>query len=246
MNPSAGSFLNGIAAVSAQDIWAVGGGTTGALIAHWNGSTWSVVNSPGGSSDRLVGGTALSATDVWAVGSGIGPYGYQTLIEHWNGMQWQVVARGPRPGVEVVDSLTSIAASSANDIWAVGTASGATPSSGYGPLTEHWDGSQWSIIQFPLTAEEYAVALNSIAVVSESSIWVVGNYEMEPGEPGPSLSLIAHWNGSTWRMVNSPSPGPFRTELGAVVRVPGSGSLWAVGDTLNANFQSQTLTEFFC
>jgi hypothetical protein len=242
-----GTVLRAISAVSAIDIWAIGAGATGTLIAHWNGTTWSVVRSPVGSSDRLLGVTAVSATDAWAVGTGIGSYGWQTLIEHWNGTQWDVVARGPRPG-RFTNELDSIAASSANDVWVVGSAYGLTPSSPYYPLIEHWDGSRWSIVKIPLPG--YAAGLSSIAVTSASDIWAVGDYENEPGEPGPSFTLVEHWNGSTWSVVNSPSPGSFGNDLVAAVRVPATRSIWAVGSTERLNIgQSssfQTLTELYC
>jgi len=239
--------LRGISAVSAMDIWAIGAGATGPLIEHWNGTTWSEVPGPSGSHDTLSGVTAVTANDVWAVGTGIGSYGWQTLIEHWNGTQWKVVERGPRPGL-FTDDLLGVAASSANDVWAVGTARGLTPSSSYQPIIEHWNGSAWSIVTIPLPG--YAASLNSIAVVSASNIWAVGNYESEPGEPGPTLTLIEHWNGSTWSMVNSPSPGSYGNDLEAAVRVPATSSIWSVGFAyrLKSGQDSvyQTLTEFHC
>jgi hypothetical protein len=241
------TVLRAISAVSATDIWAIGAGATGPLIIHWNGTTWSVVTSPAGSHDTLSGVTAVSATDAWAVGSGIGSYGWQTLIEHWNGTQWTVVARGSRPGL-FTDDLHGVATSSANDVWAVGTAYGPTPSSPFNPLIEHWDGSQWSIVKSPLPG--YAAGLNSIAVVSASNIWAVGNYESEPGEPGPTSTLIEHWNGSTWSVVNSPSPGSYGNDLAAAVQVPATSSIWAVGFAYRLDIEQnsvyQILTEFHC
>ena len=244
---SAGTVLGAISAVSATNIWAVGAGATGPLIIHWNGTTWSEVASHAGSSDRLSGVAAVSATDAWAVGSGIGSYGWQTLIEHWNGTQWTAVARGPHPG-GFTDGLHGVAASSANDVWAVGTAYGPTPSSPDKPIIEHWNGSQWSIVTLSLPG--VGADLNSIVVVSESSIWAVGNYESEPGEPGPTFTLIEHWNGSTWSVVQSPSPGSYGNDLAAAVHVPATSSIWAVGSAyrLDSGQDSvyQTLTESYC
>jgi hypothetical protein len=67
-----------MAAVSANDIWAVGyfyyssGSFFGphTLIEHWDGSNWSIVGSPGSASWQLNGVAAVSANDVWAVGGG--------------------------------------------------------------------------------------------------------------------------------------------------------------------------------
>jgi len=57
-------ILRGIAAVSADNIWAVSGGTT----EHWDGTSWSVLATPSGV--NLNGVTALSDGIVVAVGVG--------------------------------------------------------------------------------------------------------------------------------------------------------------------------------
>src|SRR5207253_3187946 len=74
-NPGKFSQLYKLAAVSANDIWAVGRFNTGnsilqTLIEHWNGTSWSVVKSPspGSFDNALVGVAVVSTNDVWAVG----------------------------------------------------------------------------------------------------------------------------------------------------------------------------------
>src|SRR5437763_14821454 len=69
-NGSSSSNLSGVAAVSANDIWAVGSSgnqMSGAqtLIEHWNGSHWRVVTSanPGPSYNHVYAVTAISATN---------------------------------------------------------------------------------------------------------------------------------------------------------------------------------------
>ncbi|MDQ6693868.1 MAG: hypothetical protein M3014_05525, partial [Chloroflexota bacterium] len=99
-----GSYLNGVATVSANDVWAVGEYENGTLIEHWNGSAWSVVPSPNpgpGTNGRLIGVAAVSANDVWAVGSYYGGSGGADLsfIEHWNGGAWSLVSN-PNPGTQ--------------------------------------------------------------------------------------------------------------------------------------------------
>src|SRR2546423_14369290 len=86
--------------------------------------TWQIIGSPNGSRqvNELHGISALAENDVWAAG-----VSYNTertlgsiLIEHWNGSQWSVV-RSPNPSA-FVNKINAIAAVSANDVWAVGTA----------------------------------------------------------------------------------------------------------------------------
>lgn len=134
-SPNVGSshnYLQGVAAVSATDAWAVGyfsSSSRQTLIEHWNGSTWSVVSSPnvGTYLNMLNGVTAVSANDLWAVGyycnanCGSSTSPYQTLTLHWNCDVWSVV-----PSNNVGSDYTrllGVAAVSASEAWAVGHSS---------------------------------------------------------------------------------------------------------------------------
>jgi hypothetical protein len=124
-NLGAGNSLNGVAARSASDVWAVGYDRTftGAqtLTEHWNGSTRTVVSSPnpGTSGNYLNGVSAISASDVWAVGSYTNSGSpAQTLVEHWDGTSW-AIANSPNVGTNS-NTLNGVAAVSAGDVWAVG------------------------------------------------------------------------------------------------------------------------------
>ena len=121
--------LNGVAALSASNLWAVGyaenrnGASRQTLIAHWNGTSWQIVSSPnpGIASNSFSSVDAVSATNLWVVGSYAnninGPY--QTLIAHWNGTSWQVVS-SPNPGIGN-NLLNGVVAVSATNLWAEGT-----------------------------------------------------------------------------------------------------------------------------
>jgi hypothetical protein len=70
MSPIQGSQLEGIAAISATDIWAVGFSEGSTLTEHWDGKSWKVIKSPNpGQSNFLAGVTALSDGTVAAVGN---------------------------------------------------------------------------------------------------------------------------------------------------------------------------------
>ncbi len=102
------NVLQGVAAVSPHDVWAVGTasvvnplGVT--LIEHWNGTQWSIVPSPNPSSNDngLSSVAAIATNDVWAVGT-YGPsccsISGMPLIERWDGTAWHVVANPALPG----------------------------------------------------------------------------------------------------------------------------------------------------
>src|SRR5205823_6090857 len=100
------NHLDGVVAVSAGDVWAVGDfydtgvGAHRTLVEHWNGSAWSVVPSPnvGTDHDFFTAVAAVSGSDVWAVGIDL-PQNFMnqvTLVEHWDGSAWTIV---PSPNV---------------------------------------------------------------------------------------------------------------------------------------------------
>lgn len=179
------NFLDGVSAIAADDVWAVGGttdsntGTGPPLIEHWNGSIWSVVPNPelffgdlNSGYLNAVGGT--SANDVWAVGaSGLAHSYSQPLIEHWNGTQWSLI-----PALEAVgdrDFLSGIAAVSANDIWVAGSSPRTYPQQGQA-LIEHWNGSKWSLVPSP-NPGPYNSFLNAIARDPHADrLWAVGYF----------------------------------------------------------------------
>jgi hypothetical protein len=118
-SPHAGT-LAAVAAVSANDIWAVGYELSVyyyyTVILHWNGKTWSEVSSPNPyeESNIFYGVAALSATSVWAVGLS----GGQSLVAKWNGTRWTRVSS---PNVNTFDALhAATTIPTTGDVWAVG------------------------------------------------------------------------------------------------------------------------------
>jgi hypothetical protein len=231
-----GSYLYGVAAVSANDVWAVGYYDGSTLTEHWNGAAWSVASSPspGTNGNDLRGVATIATNDVWAVG-----YYYsstwQTLVEHWNGTIWSVVS-SPSPDT-YGDYLNGVAAVAANDVWAVGYNAAST--GGHHTLTEHWNGSAWSVVSSPnpSTHDNY---LNGVAAVSANDVWAVGYYGGSSG--GPFQTLVEHWNGSAWSVVLSPSPSTTTNYLNGVAAVSAS-DVWAMGFSAASIGGNQTLME---
>ncbi len=133
------SYLYGVAAITANDMWAVGvyytNSVGSALILHWDGNNWQQVDNPNpyNTLNELHGIVALSAADIWAVGYGGDSGGVgSTLVKHWDGMSWQVV---PSPNLAIqLNPLFSVVAVRPYDIWAVGYAYPSIP----GTLALHY------------------------------------------------------------------------------------------------------------
>ncbi len=171
------NYLVAIAALSSSDVWASGyyngcyGCAPYSLTLHWNGAQWSVVNTPhvGAGSNVLVALSAISSNDVWALGSYYTDYlQWNTMVLHWDGAQWSVVTS---PNVARVNNqIQSVAAVSANDIWAVGST---TLDSAQRTLAMHWDGLQWSLLPTRNSSVGNS-ALNGVAALAGDNVWAVG------------------------------------------------------------------------
>ncbi len=233
-SPNAGGtagrdVLNGVAATSPDNAWAVGqywnGHALQTLIEHWNGRRWTLVRSPDpGGPDRLDSLSAVTATltTAWAVGSyKIGPNPPRTLTEEWADGSWHVVP-SPSPGAAgAADSLSGVAAGGTG-VWAVGRT--IDPHSVQGrPLAERWTGQAWQVApsQNPggVTPDNL---LSGVAVGGPSKAWAVGTYQK--GNLG--VTLVEHLVGGTWRAVPSPNVGgpDYRNAVAA-----SSSTAWAVG-----------------
>lgn len=184
----------------------------------------------------LYGVAALSPSDAWAVGY-YNPdppsdlYDARALTEHWNGSSWVNV---PNPGntTTLPNTLSGVAALASDDVWAVGTSSGAD---GFlnESLIEHWNGAQWSIVPSPGVPQPSGYDMGSLAGVSAlapNDIWAVG------WAPDPTTlenhALAEHWDGTQWSIVPTPA-GPPSQQFNAVTAIAPN-DVWAVGSSYAA------------
>jgi hypothetical protein len=237
-SPNPGSFYNfleGVAAIGPQDVWATGfykilGNRT--LLLHWDGSTWSQVSSPnmgGNGDDNYLHAIAATANnDVWAVGH-VNDIQSQELILHWNGTSWQIVTGLTAPN----SRLYRVAPRTATDAWAVGI--GDSTSSARA-LILHWDGTGWTQMPLALDATLYAVA-----ATAANNAWAVGAL----GPMDARQSVILHWDGISWTRMTSPNPEPVHDNVLYSVATAGSSVVWAVGyyGRSLSGTQSHTLVE---
>lgn len=246
------SVLNGVAAVSARDAWAVGATGLGMalavpinrpLIEHWDGTRWQVIDAPlprGAQPSALdVNGpraffnavAAVSAHDVWAVGSiAIGAAGSRPLIARWDGTRWRLVT-SPNPGADSV--LNAVAAISARDVWAVGTVHGRRT------LAEHWDGQAWRIVSTP-PRRGHDVSLAGVAAVSARDVWAVGTWGS--AADGSRRGLVERWDGRSWRVIPNPQPGAVDDALNGI-SAGSATEVWAAGSAEGNDYENGPLVE---
>jgi hypothetical protein len=217
--------LRAVSVVSANDIWAVGSSSDSSfndhpLIMHWNGTTWSIVPSPGVNDDILFAVDAVSANDIWAVGKSQDEA--RTLTLHWNGSAWSVV---PSPNDSTEDNtLFGVAALAHKDVWAVGNAGSLKT------LAIHWDGARWSVVPTPpFNSNTNNEVLFGIVALSRDNVWACGQFLL-PLQGSAQQTLTENWNGSSWSLVASPNAKHSNNRLHGITATP-NGTLWAVGTT---------------
>ena len=236
-NPNPGTLnrFYGVAAISSSNVWAVGyyanGGLSQTLIEHWDGTTWSVIFSPNVANvyNQLNGISAVpgSPNELWAVGTA----GTVTLVLHWNGTTWSIVS-SPNAGTN--PNLSSVAAISSGDVWAVGYTGG---SGGNITFTMHWNGSTWSVVS-SLNPSSTVNQLLGVTALATNNVLAVGNYMNT--NTHTLQTLLLKWNGTSWLQVAGDNTGPtgLSFQLTAASTITSS-DIWSVG------YDGSTLAEHY-
>jgi hypothetical protein len=234
--------LQGVVDISSTEAWAIGNVTLGAnpgqIIEKWNGTKWSLFPNPTllpNSQGDLFAMTSTSATDIWAVGNLVqqvigGAVSYN-LFEHWDGKSWTPTFINDTEGFE---GLTGVSADATNDAWAVGDAGSST-------LAIHWNGTNWAAVATPENLGEGPNQLNAVVALAPDNAWAVGY--STPGLAGQSatLTLILHWDGTTWSIVPSPNVGPNTNRLLGIT-ANSADDIYAFGSNFTADGSGNQMT----
>jgi hypothetical protein len=122
------------------------------------------------------------------------------------------------------NDLNGVGASSASDAWAVGTLGGAFEDSAIGTLTEHFNGTAWTVVPSP-DRVHIDDELNAVADLSPTNAWAVGLVKGAGTKTGSPL--IVHWDGLSWQTGTAPAgvSGVLRA-----ISADSASDIWAVGD----------------
>lgn len=239
-NPGVSNVLNSVSCVSGSNCWAVGDKTNSAevatsLIEHWNGSKWSVWQSPNpaGAAEAFLQGISCTAvSSCEAVG-----YSYSspdnetyTLAEVWNGSHWTIQPTpSPGPAGAVQDDLRSVSCTKMPFCIATGYSTLAGGDEDIA-LAETFNGTGWTARTIPPHSPKYALlgGLASVSCVSNTLCAAVGS------------TMMAIWNGSTWGVTSKPSD-PAASSMNSVSCVTAT---FCVGiGTYDTGFAWQVYTE---
>jgi hypothetical protein len=225
--------LDALSCASATSCLAVGNDYRTGLQSHdlaesWNGTTWSIVQSPGRGSINSV--SCPSAGPCTVVASG-------PLAETWNGVTW------------TSDALPSLAGTSQSGLAGVScraggrcTAVGSYWSDGSElALAERRSAGAWSIQPVHEPTGSRNTTLESVSCPSTSTCVAVGSYVVN----NPFFKSFSEvWAGAGWVLVRLPSPEAGATEIDiGSVSCASQTSCVAVGSYQNASGIELTLVE---
>jgi hypothetical protein len=221
--------LNGLAAISANNVWAVGysqavNSHANALILRWNGQKWSPMNLPAAFQSMMLHTiAAVSADNVWVFGDNeTDTNGLPTasLAAHWNGQTWNTFPL--LQGSPDVLNLNVVHALSASDIW--GLAQESNPSEGDNQILTtrllHWNGQHWNPVNIPPAHNNLA----SLTASGPKDIWLVGS-------ASGNMPLIEHWNGQSWQSAAQKQAQPGFLNDVTIIK----GKVWTAGGLYTDN-----------
>ena len=203
-----------VTATSASNAWATGQwspfscGGPYLLIAHWDGTRWSVLRSPAGfAADVGHAVAALSASYAWIFANN------SALL--WQNNRWRTfqLATGA--------TINSAVAFTTSNAWGFGQRPSST---GQVPYAVHFNGQRWSAVTIPVLPQ-------GTASPAPGNIWAVGPLASATGQPIPQPYALAHWTGR-WQTIPFPNlhlPPGEGVDQASVVADNAAGA-WIAGD----------------
>lgn len=238
------SVLNAVSCTGAADCLAVGYYTDQNAMAWglseaWDGSTWTVVDSPRpvNGTDVVLNGVSCATSACLAVGSYTNAQSVPvTLTESWSGSSWSIVD-SPNPTGATSSGLSAVSCPSDSACMASGSD---IDSAGVEvTLAETWNGTGWSITPSPDPAGARASSLAGISCPQPSACLAVGRYE-NPSRTNRTLAEA--WDGTHWSIVPSATPtGSPNSSLDGVSCGSAAGCL-AVGHSYRPSFAAKDAT----
>lgn len=143
------------------------------------GASWQYVVHPNvsGKTIRFQAAEAPADDDVWAAGYIDGPVGgayeFRTMVQHWNGSSWTRENTRDRDTTPAQNLIWDISAPSDDNVWIVGHSAKAAGNLTSTPLVEHFDGTQWSIVDLPRQGS--LESLTAVSAATDGTVWTAGS-----------------------------------------------------------------------
>ena len=212
-------FLSAVSCLSSNSCVAVGYGASrsgdrGLLTESWDGSSWTVQQTPSG----YVNFRALSCSSSTACTAVIAQ-----LVERWDGSTWteQTLPNLDNP------YLTGVSCTGVSSCIAVGSQQLGANERRSTPLVVRWDGSRWSIVETPEPRRAWTSGLGPISCSSPTACTALGGYLT--GARSAERAFMERWNGRRWLIQRLASPGRGRSASLLGVSCPSARTCTAVG-----------------
>lgn len=230
-------LLAAAAAVSAL----VGGALPATASAATDGAAtrWTPGRFPDGSVS-LSGVTKPDAYTTWVTGFHLTQEGKALTFtpavytkDDRSGGPWTELPTAPG----VTGRSNAIAATSRTDALLVGDQIGSAL--GNGIMTQHWNGSSWTVAEAPTAPNSISGGLLSLSALSPTDVWAAGWLQIQDaaipdpdGGPTEIVShdegVIEHWDGQKWTRMPLPQPYPAWALNSISASAPND--VWAVGN----------------
>jgi hypothetical protein len=226
-----GGSLTSVSCTSASFCMAAGADSH---VDVWNGTSWSAQPTAAGFIS-LSGVSCTSPASCEAVGSGAD---FNAAAEGWNGTSWSPQAI-PAPSDGSSPALAAVSCTGAQSCEAVGSYTSNTTFLPV-PLAEVWNGTAWAAQSIPAPTVAFISSLAGVWCTSANSCTAVGQYQ--PGT-GPTATVAEVWNGTAWRLQNTPNHPYAGQSIFNGVSCGASNTCAAVGVTTNPGQTPETLVE---
>jgi hypothetical protein len=239
-----GSILSAVSCTSATACTAVGRYTNSTslqltLAERWNGTSWSIQDSPnppGAGFAEFFGLSCTSATACTGVGDYTNTTGTWKMAEGWNGTSWSIRTTPNAKGA-TASSLTAVSCTSASACTAVGNYTNSTGTQL--TLAERWNGTSWSIQTAQNVNGGGSTLLDGVSCTSATTCTAVGDYTNKVGNP---LTLAERWNGTSWSIQTTSNPKGFNSFF-AAISCTSATACTAVGSSFNSSGGAPALAE---
>lgn len=109
-------------------------------------------------------------------------------------------------------------------------------------FVERWNGTTWSIVASPNPTGSAVIGLAGVHCVSAMFCVAVGSFYVSSSDSSAEKTLVEHWNGTSWKIVNSPNQ-PAAVDSGLTgVSCTSASNCFAVGH-YNTELLTQTYVE---
>ncbi|MEU6018196.1 hypothetical protein ABZ826_30475 [Streptomyces sp. NPDC047515] len=194
-----------VTAVSADDVWAYGTINRDQALVHYDGERWTSVATVGPADD------SWPEVPIEAVPGRLFKGG-NALYTYADGA-WQTFTLPRLVDIRDIDAL------SADDAYATGMR---YPVDGGHPVTYHWDGTTWTLMDEPPVRTGTDTA--KITTDAPNSVYVAGWADGAHG--GPPVPSVTHWDGTAWTDVTGSLAGLYVHAIAS----DGRGGLWVTGN----------------